>query len=599
MQKEKSAISDPQRGKVQAPLLICLTAILLVTVLAVVRYPKGEVNFRNADATWHTLLTIEAYDETPISEHLFLPIVNFGGRDNKFISWGATAEDAYGNHYYTSFSSAGFFFPWLFMHIFHLPVSISSLYIFNTVLFAVSAVLWIIFLLQVYAGQRERYILAVLGLVTYVMVPELLHSMGIVYWHQSILQITLMAQMIAFLQMQKTGSRGAAAAFYLLALVNPYIEWTGYVANVGFALAELLTGGERNFKRSFDRALLLGGITVLSAALFMLHYLLRVDLKTMLKLLLVRFAARSAIYATLYKILHGYFGSFLYLWPLLLLLLVWAFAIHRRVEGKYWPIVFLLAFTLLENCIMAEHARSYTFDRMKGIWLLSFLVCESSRQILAGSKKRGTAMAVIGAMTLFAGLFNVISYCQDERYVWPTDYQAQNRELARYINETYPDALLGMPDGNVRGYISMLFGKGIYNMPAGDIYGTAFEKGRRYVVTLKVDKDNTRGDGDVYKLIGAEVGDMQEHTLTELSLCDGQILSQEVELPGIAEIHTDELQDTNWMYGRYEHNDILLLDYSTQMLYKAARCEKVVCDGRSFTVDRIDCDAEHIVLYLA
>ncbi len=76
----------------------------------VVRCRSGEIDYLDSDATWHTLLTIECYNETPISQHLFLPIVSMGGEDNKWISWGATIPDKEGNYYYTSFSPAGYFF---------------------------------------------------------------------------------------------------------------------------------------------------------------------------------------------------------------------------------------------------------------------------------------------------------------------------------------------------------------------------------------------------------------------------------------------------------------------------------------------------------
>lgn len=53
--------------------------IIIITVtVSFVKYRGGEVNYLNSDATWHTLLTMEAYEETPISVHKFLPIVSLG-----------------------------------------------------------------------------------------------------------------------------------------------------------------------------------------------------------------------------------------------------------------------------------------------------------------------------------------------------------------------------------------------------------------------------------------------------------------------------------------------------------------------------------------
>ena len=58
----------------------------------------------------------------PASEHAFLPIVSLGGDENKYIPWGATIPDEEGNYYYTSFSPAGYFVPWLFIKVFRLEI---------------------------------------------------------------------------------------------------------------------------------------------------------------------------------------------------------------------------------------------------------------------------------------------------------------------------------------------------------------------------------------------------------------------------------------------------------------------------------------------
>ena len=76
----------------------------MVIMVSIIKFRGGEINYLDSDATWHTLLTMQAYDETPISQHKFLPIVSLGGVDNKGISWGATIPDKEGNFYYTSFS---------------------------------------------------------------------------------------------------------------------------------------------------------------------------------------------------------------------------------------------------------------------------------------------------------------------------------------------------------------------------------------------------------------------------------------------------------------------------------------------------------------
>ena len=103
---------------------VAVIGIILVLIVFSVKYKDTDnINYKNSDATWHTLLTIKAYDETPLSVHKFLPIVSLGVKDDKGISWGATVSDELGNYYYTSFSPAVYVLPFLFIKLFHLPIS--------------------------------------------------------------------------------------------------------------------------------------------------------------------------------------------------------------------------------------------------------------------------------------------------------------------------------------------------------------------------------------------------------------------------------------------------------------------------------------------
>ena len=135
--------------------LLVFPAVLALLV-SVLKYRSGEINYYNSDATWHVLYTVEAYRETPVSEHLFLPLTSLGSGDDKNIPWGATVLGRNGNYYYTSFSPAGYFLPWLFMKLFSPSVTEGSLYGLNTVLFAVSASLWTWFLYMIYAEEAGK-----------------------------------------------------------------------------------------------------------------------------------------------------------------------------------------------------------------------------------------------------------------------------------------------------------------------------------------------------------------------------------------------------------------------------------------------------------
>lgn len=536
--------------------LICI----LVVALAVIRYPTYDsVNYLNSDATWHTLLTIEAYNETPIAQHLFLPIVSLGEETDKWISWGATIPDAKGNYYYTSFSPAGYFLPWLFIKIFGLSVSESSLYVFNTFLMMLSAVLWYIFLSWIYRESEPicAQTVPVIGVILYIAAPEILHGMGIVYWHQSIMQVTLLLQMMMWYLCRYRGSRGGRIAFYILVILNPYIEWTGYVANVGFALAELMAEWGKNITRGLCTALKIGGGTVLSFILFAGHYLLRVDSTAFFNALMNRFIARN--YTTdilLPEMFGGYFKSFLYIWIVLLVLIIWSIARDHRLEFPNGLLMLVMSFPLLENVIMKEHALYYTYDRMKGIYILVFVCCELASQIIhgyLGEKKQGVWKGIqiqtdltlrIGRlnfdsissygvrractvllMMFFAitgSLLNYSSYYGNTNYVWVVDYRNDNELLADYINGNYESSLLVTNGFVVRGYLNMLFGRGIlewYDYDTGSLIDYACEKGMDYAIIL----DQNTGVWNMYQISQATVYDLNNGDVSYVYVENGAV----------------------------------------------------------------------------
>ncbi len=500
---------------------IMILAAALVVLASVVKYRDGDINYIDSDATWHTLLTIQAYNETPISQHLFLPLISLGGPDDKWISWGATIPDNQGNFYYTSFSPASFFGAWFFMKLFSLPVEAKSLYLFNVVLFAASACLWGWLIWSVYENRESRGLLAVIGVITYIFVPELLHGMGIVYWAHSLMQLTLLIQICAYYRMKKSRSGSSQLLFYLFALANPYIEWTGYVANVGFAIGELAVYWKEDKKKAFVRAGILGGITAASFGIYVMHYLLRVQRESLFVLLKARFLARGVSGSFPMTNTFGkYADSFLWLWVLLLVLAGWSIGEKKKIEFQERLLMFVMAFPVLENVIMKEHAYYYSYDRMKGIYLFSFLICQLVWNLLEKreSKKR---MAGLVALAGVCCCLNFHFYKNGDSYLWEEGYLKDNRILAEYVNQEYGDSVLALEGLPVRGYLNLLFHRGIYeNMGAESACGLGADKGKRYAVVLEAEDIMY---WNMYDLGGASVYDLQTGAVEQIVVRDGQI----------------------------------------------------------------------------
>lgn len=570
---------------------LIVVAISFVALISVIKYKTGEINYRNADATWHTLLTIEAYNQTSPIDHLFLPITSLGGESDKGIPWGATIPDNKGNYYYTSFSPAGYFLPWVFFRIFNLSVTESSLYIFNSILFGVSAILWVWLIYIIYQDSNNKVVVSIIGLLTYVLSPELLHGMGMVYWHQSVMQVSLLIQIIAYYKMNSSDKNSDKIIFYAMALVNPYIEWTGYIANVGFALAELISYWKNSKKEAFKKVFILGIITIMSFVIFTMHYLMRVEAVTFFDALRKRFMARNVTTSTLLTDVFGsYLSSFLYLWILFLCLIVWNFIKNKKIEMRHGVLCLIMVFPIVENILMKQHALSYTYDRMKFIFILSFLICELASDLLDTYKKRVLIYGVLIGITTTAGIANLISYLNNSTYIWETDYRENNKVLAQYVSENYSDAIL-CSGTYIRGYMNLLFGKGIYEFATiDDIKSIAQKNDKQYIVSINTSNANGVGVTGVFKLAGINVYDVISGENTEIYLNGNEIVCTEKSLG----YKLADLTDRNWTRGYSNTSDILLFKRDDSLLIELLSNERIICENEIYHMESIDYDNKWI-----
>lgn len=473
------------------------TSVLVILLLSFFKYNPGEINYRNSDATWHTLLTIQAYEETPISVHKFLPIVTLGKPEDKGIPWGCYLSDDAGNYYYTSFSAIGFFAPWAFMKIFHLPINELSLYKFNTILQIFSIIIWLLLIGTFYRDNKYRNLLLPLAALPVIFAPETMHNMGIGYWHHSLMQVTLPLQMLMYLLWRRDNTRWAKYAFLTITLINPIIEWTGYVANVGFAILEFIKTKNVNLseRSAIGTRGSVIGILILTAGsfvLFSLHYLLVVSFHDYFSILYARFISRSfngssaqlGVYS--YNIFHGYINSFWAWWFVTSFLFVFALIQNGKIEMtelKHKLALFILAFIGLENIIMSQHASIYSFDRMKMVFLLSFITCDLFNQILKKASSVNKICIMVFSCAITCCGVNFWHYLSSRDYVWTINYRTQNQRFADYINKNYPNSILGSNVAIPRGYTTLLFHRNIVEPPT-ELFDVAQERHAHYAILL-------------------------------------------------------------------------------------------------------------------
>lgn len=566
-----------------------LIAILLIVLIyiSVARY-KENSNYYNSDATWHTLLTLKCYEETSSDVHKYLPIVSLGEKDDKGIPWGVTVPDDKGNYYYTSFSPAGYVFPYIFMKVFHLPISEKSLYIFNTLLFIISGILWMNFIKDVFSDSRHVHVLSFMAFITYVSSPEILHSQGMVYWHQSIMQVSLILQLWMYYNMCTKKTRLATIFFYILCVLNPYIEWTGYVANVGFALVEFFRNCN-NRKKGFVKLCSIALLTMLSFLIFIGHYLLVIDMNAFFNALLARFTARNvSVSIGWLSMVNGYLKSFKYCWILVIVVVAWDIIKNKRILINNKFLLILLAFPLIENVIMKQHAYEYSFDRMKMIYVLSFLICMCANNLLNSSKSDIIKKSLI-VLTVMIGILNFNSYLNDNTYIWDADYRNSNKRIAAYINEHYDDAIISIENGGVRGYLNMLFERGIYEwVSLSQAIGIAEEKSKPYAITIKV-QENSWDMSEVERVI---VYNLSNDDMLTISF-DGKRM--EIVENAVKDTYMlANLTDENWTNGYSNYQNILLFERIDELLLSLQVRQQFICNGKEYHIENVDYDDKWI-----
>lgn len=507
-----------------------LAAAFLVALSVELRTPPQDAVYVNQDATWHVLHTLQCYDNMPNSEHLFLPLVT-PGDDARYMMWGATPEGMNGIHFYTSFWAPGFLLPWGFANATGLGYTPQMLYWLNSLLLALSVAATCLLMVRLFGPRlgKAAPLLVPLTALLYLFQPEIMQSQGAVYWHQSVTQLVLVCQLYCFSRYRQ---RWGKAAFYVLAFLICQLEWTGYVANVGYALLMLAWGvpGEdkQPLPRRFARAAALGGLS--AAALFgiVLHYLQRVPASTLFSALLGSYAVRGdGARDPVLQYFVMLFRSLRPLWTLLPVLLALVLLVpraHRALPGllrAYAPWLFVSAFPMLENLILRQHALEYTYDRMKAVYPLLiafFLLFACLYGALEGARWRGVALAGTLAACLVFGGVSLADYLRPHNYYVDRDedgYLVYNQLMAQRLLAEYPRAytLYGFPVP-VRGYTNLTFGGGGLELVNQDtLREEALARGMRYAVYV----DARGGVSNTYHFVAAVVMDLKTG---EVAVCD-------------------------------------------------------------------------------
>lgn len=508
-----------------------LLAAALVLLRVALRPDEQRENYRNSDASWHTLLTVEALRETPASTHEFLPLISLGEPEDKYIPWAYNLMDSEGNYYYSSFMPAAFITAYLFFEVTGLPLGETGIYVLSSVLSALCFALLALLLWRLFKDKLHPALILVFSFALYFLLPEMLHSNAMVYWAQSLWQLVFLAQLNAYYSLRQKGGAPNWVLFSVLCVLSPLVEWSGYFANAGIALLALMglfAGWRRREpgagKKNTWLLLSSAGGCVLATGIFFLRFGLKFDFAEFFWLIYNRYFARGFSESKLGDLLAGYWNSFGWFLVLLLAMLIIALAPPkaRRRFGALLktagPLLFVSAFALLENLAMIKHATEYTYDRMKAAIPLILLFVVLLAALLPETKREKTAVLalvfalVAGISTLGAVRYASSGYVGAERYRWRVFGYDQNDALAQYVGENYTreNSVVGL-EGAVRGYANLLFSRGVYEYCTDDeMVALAAQKGKRYAVVITVVDDASQWNKDIFpkaKVYDTETGE--------------------------------------------------------------------------------------------
>ena len=421
----------------------------------------------NYDAAYHVLLTMKAYAAVPFSDHYLVPLVSLGAPMDKGIPWGDTLPGKGGNYFYLSFPALGFVLPYLVHSILGIAPTFSSLMWFNFAIHAVSAIVlvrlcgYVARLME--AGAATRAWIMFFAGCSYILAKETMIAHGPTYWHHSLYQPILIAQILVFARIihEPRGEWLRSTWLVALCFLGALTEWTAYVANAGVFAAFLFLGR----RRAGGFSILAVGVafaTFAAAALVVLHFSLAVDPGTIRAYLESRMVLQNTPgfrgYSPLKWVALTY-DSFSLLFVLGVLALGWlvlsgmAARAGKGRSVRILPLLFVASFPVVENWLVPGHAQTYHFDRAKiAIPLILGLT------VLCAAVRHRFWCYLLWSIAIGS---NMVSLAQADRSI-PTSGGVDVDEMlwARMHRYDRPCTLVTARRG-VRGYENVLTGRSI------------------------------------------------------------------------------------------------------------------------------------------
>lgn len=465
--------SLPARVAIVLGVLALMLAFAVSLVLRSKDFRPGAEE-PNIDASYHVLYTVDTLNVLPLSESFLLPTVTLNNPRDRGVPWGGALPTRNGVYVYTSFMPIGFLVPWLFFKLTGLPGSLHSLMIFNAMLGASATVLLFGVLYKMLRltgyGTRAALFAGVAGAAVLIFSREGLHSFGMVYWHQSLEQVWLLAQLLLLLQVWSQPRARWMALLAVVSFFSASTEWTGIAGNMTLAVLLAAIAWRYPNQISYRPALCLAAATSAALGVLFLHLFIAIGAGPTVSTLFGRFMVRSGAHSSvsMMDLLQGYSDSFgLFLVFALAGALLLNFLPRREARPALVGFVLVAAaLPLVENLLLLQHAVLYTFDRLKLVTLLAVIVAVVMARAL--QTRSIPLVALLGVALLLSAGQNIKTYHHKKEALG--DWSARERDNERIRNQvasavSLDCATLGtsLP---VRGYMNLLFGRAISELTA-------------------------------------------------------------------------------------------------------------------------------------
>ncbi|HEX8942850.1 MAG TPA: hypothetical protein VF785_06895 [Gemmatimonadaceae bacterium] len=451
-----------------------LPILLMFVASAAIRWwQRDDRIVANIEASYHVLLTVDAMNQTPPSVHRFLPIVTLGRPLDRDVPFGASVRGPGGVYYYTSFPPLGFIAPWAFFRLTHLAPNVDHLMVFNMGIHLVATLLLALLVMEAAnaldVDPHTRAWIVMLSAASYLFTFEALYSHGIVYWHHSLFQVFWLVQLVMAARVFRCAASGVpirrrdVVVLVACSALGPATEWAGYLATA--SIAGICWWRARHTAghplRRIALALLLA--ETVSGLVFVAHFAWVLGLSPLLDALRARAGARSTPHGSLVALAFGYvesFGAFLLFAGAVVA--TYLVVVRRRPPG--WIVALLLAavLPLSENLLLAQHATTYHYDRLKA--LVPLIGASALLIVMLPSQLRRQAL-----FTWLAVLTWNVDHLKRSRSIATVPSMAINASLLRRVHAIARPCALFATNTYPRGWVELsLAGNAYEAIPSAD-----------------------------------------------------------------------------------------------------------------------------------